>query len=166
MRTSIALAIAGGMGLAAAAHAMKPGLWEVTTRMSGAGMPEMPAIPEAERKQMEAMGIKLPAMAGGAMTLASKLCVTREQAEQRLPPQSEEDRRQRCEQTEVKTAGSTVTWKIRCSGEQKMSGSGSITYQGEERYQGEASFNLQDAAHGPATMKQSYSGKWLAAACK
>jgi hypothetical protein len=42
-----------------------------------------------------------------------------------------------------------VTWKIECTGEQKMTGTGSITYQGEESYKGESTFNMQDAKRGP-----------------
>lgn len=166
MRKLIFAIVAIGAGLAGAAHAMKPGLWEITTQTSGGGMPAMPAIPEAQRKQMEAMGIKMPGGAGGAMTMAVKHCVTKEQAEKRQPPQTDEDRRQRCEQKDVKVSGNTTTWKIECTGEQKMTGTGSITYRGEESYQGESTFNMQDGKRGPMTMKQNYSGKWLATACK
>jgi hypothetical protein len=47
-----------------------------------------------------------------------------------------------------------------------MTGTGSITYQGEESYKGESTFNMLDGKRGPSTMKQTYSGKWLATACK
>ena len=47
-----------------------------------------------------------------------------------------------------------------------MTGTGSITYQGEESYKGESTFNMQDARQGPSTMKQAYSGKWLSTDCK
>ena len=166
MRKFAYIVIAAGASFAANTYAMKPGLWEITTQMSGGGMPAMPAMSAAERKQMEAMGIKMPGAAGGPMTTVTKLCVTREQAEKRQPPQSDEDRRQRCEQKDVKTSGNTTTWKIECSGEQKMTGTGSITYQGEESYKGESTFNMQDARQGPSTMKQAYSGKWLSTDCK
>ena len=166
MRKLACLVIAAGASLAANAYAMKPGLWEITSEMSGGGMPAMPAMSDAERKQMEAMGVKMPGAAGGAMSVVVKHCVTKEQAEKRQPPQSDEDRRQRCEQKDIKTSGNTTTWKIECTGEQKMTGTGSITYQGEESYKGESTFNMQDAKRGPTTMKQNYSGKWLAAACK
>jgi len=165
MRKLACLVIAAGASLAATAHAMKPGLWEITSQMSGGGMPAMPAMPEAQRKQMEAMGIKMPGAAGGPMTVAVKHCVTKEQAAKRQPPQSDEDRKQKCEQKDVKTSGNTVTWKIECTGERKMTGSGSMTWQGEESYKGESTFTIQDAKRGPTTMKQNYSGKWLAAAC-
>lgn len=166
MRKSVLFLLIAGVGLVAEVQAMKPGMWEITSQMSGGDMPAMPAISDAERKKMEAMGIKMPAMAGGAMTVAVKHCVTKEQAEKRVPPPSEEDRRHKCEQKDVKISGNTVTWKMECTGEQKMTGTGTITYQGEESYKGESTFNMQDAKRGPITMKQNYSGKWLAAACK
>ena len=75
-----------GASLATTAHAMKPGLWEITTQMSGGGMPAMPAMSDAQRKQMEAMGIKMPGAAGGPMLVTVKHCVTKEQAEKRQPP--------------------------------------------------------------------------------
>lgn len=148
------------------AQAMKPGLWEVTTQMSGDNMPKMPALSEAQRRQMEARGIRMPAGADGAMRVAVKHCVTKEQAERRTPPQSDQDARNRCEQKDVKQSGNTVTWKVECSGERKMSGSGSMTFQGEEGYTGESVFTMQDPKRGPMTMRQNYSGKWLGAACK
>lgn len=166
MRKLACLVVAAGASLAATAHAMRPGLWEITSQMSGGGMPAMPAMSDAQRKQMEAAGIRMPGAAGGPMTMVVKQCITKEQAAKQQPPQSDEDRRQRCEQKDVKTSGNTVTWKIECTGEQKMTGTGSITYQGEESYKGESTFNMQDARRGATTMKQTYSGKWLGAACK
>ena len=166
MRKLACLVIAAIASLAATAHAMKPGLWEITSQMSGGGMPAMPAMSEAQRKQMAAMGVQMPGGTGGGMGVVVKHCVTKEQAANRQPPLSDEDRRQKCEQKDVKISGNTVTWKIECTGERKMTGTGSITYQGEESYKGESTFNMQDAKHGPTTMKQNYSGKWLATACK
>lgn len=163
MRKIALLIVAAAASLAASAHAMKPGLWEIATTMSGGGMP---AVPDAQRKQMEAMGIKMPSAAGGGMSVVTKHCVTPEQAAKRQPPPSDEDPRQKCEQKDVKVSGNTVTWKIECTGERKMTGTGSITYQGEESYKGESTFNMQDAKRGLTTMKQNYAGKWLAAACK
>jgi len=80
------------------AEGMKPGLWEFSTQMSGADMPAMPAIPEAQRKQMEAMGIKLP-QAGGGMGVTTRVCITPEQAKKGVPPNSAKDG-DKCEQTE------------------------------------------------------------------
>jgi hypothetical protein len=68
MRKFAYVVIAAGASFAANTYAMKPGLWEITSQMSGGGMPAMPAMSDAERKQMEAMGIKMPGAAGGPMT--------------------------------------------------------------------------------------------------
>jgi hypothetical protein len=154
--------------LATSAQAqMKPGLWEITSQMSGAGMPAMPKLSEQERKQMESMGIKMPGGgAGGPMTMAIKTCITKEQAERRTPPQTDEDKRHKCEQKDLKVAGNTTTWKIECTGEQKVTGTGSMTFNGAESYKGESTITTQDPKRGATTMQQSYSGKWLAANCK
>jgi hypothetical protein len=63
MRVLTYILVAAGASFATTAHAMKPGLWEITSQMSGGGMPAMPAMSAAERKQMEAMGIKMPGAA-------------------------------------------------------------------------------------------------------
>jgi hypothetical protein len=162
----LALAIAVGSGLAASAHAMRPGLWEVTSQISGGGMPAMPAVSAAERQQMEAMGIKLPSASGGAMSFVARHCVSKEQAASRQPPQSDEDLRQGCKQKDLKISGNTTTWKVECSGDQKMTGTGSVTYQGEESYQGETTFELQEPGQRPTTTRQRFAGRWLAAVCK
>ena len=107
--------------LSALAEGMKPGLWEFTTQMSGAGMPAMPAIPEAQRKQMEAMGIKMPQMAGGGMGITTKVCISAEQAKKGVPPNSDKDG-EKCEQTDVKTSGKTTSWKMICTGKRKLTG--------------------------------------------
>lgn len=154
-----------GVAVAAQAETMKPGLWEITSQMSGGNMPKMPAVSAAQRKQMEAMGIKLPGAAGGPMTVTAKHCVTKQEAEKRLPPQGE-DPNTHCAQKDIKTSGNTTTWKIECTGKRKMSGVGSMTWQGPERYTGESTFSTSDPQRGPSIMKQVYSGKWLAANCK
>lgn len=163
MRQAVRFAVLLGLFVGANAYAMKPGMWEITTQMSGDNMPKMPTMSEAQRRQMEAHGIKMPSAAGGGMQAVVKHCVTKEQAEKREPPPA--DPRNKCEQKDVKHSGNTVTWRVECNGERKMSGSGSMTYQGEEAYSGESTFTMQDPNRGPMTMKQSYSGKWLSATC-
>jgi hypothetical protein len=166
MRRALPLLLLSLLAASSAQAQMKPGLWEISAQMSGGGMPAMPKLSAQERKQMESMGIKIPGGGGGPMTMAIKTCVTKEQAEKRLPPQTDEDKRQRCEQKDMKVSGNTTTWKIECNGEQKVTGSGTMTYNGPESYKGESTITTQDPRHGPMTMQQSYSGKWLAANCK
>jgi hypothetical protein len=145
------------------AEGMKPGLWEFATQMSGADMPAMPAIPEAQRKKMEAMGIKMP-QAGG-MGVTTRVCITPEQAKKGVPPHAGNND-EKCEQTDVKTSGKTTSWKMVCSGKHKMTGSGSVTYDNAEHFSGETTMNTQDGPHGPMTMNNKFSGSFLSADCK
>ena len=147
------------------AEGMKPGLWEFTTEMKGAGMPAMPAIPEAQRKQMEAMGIKLPTAAGGGIGVTTKVCITPDQAKKGVPPNTEKDG-EKCEQTDVKTSGKTTTWKMICTGKHKVAGSGTVTYDSNEQFNGETAMHMQDGPRGPMTMNNKYSGRYLSAECK
>ncbi len=149
----------------ACADGMKPGMWEFTTQMSGSGMPAMPAISAAERKQMEAMGIKMPTMSGGGMGITTKVCISAEQARKGVPPTTENNG-EKCEQTDVKTSGKTTSWKMTCTGKHKMTGSGTVTYDNDEHFSGETTMNMQEGPKGPTTMNNKYSGKFLAADCK
>ncbi|RTL58058.1 MAG: DUF3617 domain-containing protein [Rhodocyclaceae bacterium] len=146
-----------------AADGMKPGLWEITSDMSGSGMPAMPKISDAQRKQMEAAGVKMPAMGGQGMSMSHKICVTPEQAKKGTPP---EDPKQKCEQTDIKTSGKTTSWKVSCSGQQKMTGTGSITYESPERYSGETAMQMQGGPQGAMAMQMKFKGQWLSADCK
>lgn len=147
------------------AEGMKPGMWEFSTQMSGAGMPAMPTITDAQRKQMEAMGIKMPQMSGGGMGITTKICITPEQAKQGVPPSVGKDQ-EKCEQTDIKTSGKTTSWKMVCSGKHKMTGSGSVTYDSAEHFSGETTMNMEDSPHGPMTMNNKFSGTFITAECK
>ena len=153
---------------ASLAHAdtMKPGLWEFTTQMSGAGMPAMPKISDAQRKQMEAMGIKMPQMSDGGIGITTKVCITPEQAKKGVPPSTDKNG-EKCEQTDVKTSGNTTSWKMVCTGKRKMTGSGTMTYNGTDQFSGETTINMEQGPQGvPSTMNNKYSGKFLTADCK
>lgn len=148
---------------ASAAETMKPGLWEISTRMEGTGMPAMPAMPSGQMAKMKEMGIQMPAMGGQGMTVTVRHCVTREQAEKGVPPQPKND--PQCTQKSVKREGNKVSWSMECSGEHAASGSGSVVFESPERYRGDSVIHMKDSGHGAMTMKQNYSGKWLSAAC-
>lgn len=165
MKTTLIAALLASFGIAAqAADAMKPGLWEVASEMSGSGMPAMPKLSDAQRKQMEAAGVKMPSAPGQGMGFSSKICITPEQAKKGTLP---DDPKQKCEQTEVKTSGKTTSWKVTCSGQQKMTGTGTITYDSPEHYSGEATMQMQNGPQGTAmTMQQKFKGQWLTANCK
>ena len=148
------------------AETMKPGLWEFTTQMNGGGMPAMPKMSDAQRKQMEAMGIKMPQTSGGGIGITTKVCITPDQAKKGVPPSSGNDQ-EKCEQTDVKTSGKTTTWKMTCTGKHKVNGNGSVTYDSAEQFSGETTLNMEQGPQGvPAVMNNKYSGKFLTADCK
>lgn len=86
----------------AAPAAMQPGLWEITMKM------EMPGMPIAMPPQ------------------TIQHCYTKKDLEdgKNTVPQSED---KNCKITDYKIQGNTVTWSVICTGENAMSGSGTMT---------------------------------------
>ena len=92
-------------------------LWEVTSQMSMEGMP----------------------MAMPAHT--SKTCSPKEWTE----PPAANDPQNKCTSSDFKTEGSKVTWKVTCTGEHAMSGTGEIT-RGSDSYTGTIKFSSSEVA--------------------
>jgi hypothetical protein len=167
----IALAAAfAAVPLAAAAQALKPGLWEVSNRMSGnpqmdQAMAEMQkqmaSMPPEQRKQMEAMmqqrGMQMPGAAkGGGM--AVKVCMTREMVDRNEPPMQ-----QGCSITKLQRSGNTTNIAFTCSNP-PSSGDGQFTYMGPEAYA--SKMTVKTSVQGKAeTMTMEGTGKWLGADC-
>ena len=84
---------------------MKPGKWQVTMSTDIPGMP-----------------IKMP-----SVTVTT--CVTKEQAENPQPPKNKRD--SECNYTDYKFDGNTVSWKVKCTGKQPMTGEGQMTFSGD-----------------------------------
>lgn len=167
MKKSFLFTVPLGMMLAAPlAHAdnMKPGLWEFSTQMNGGGMAAMPAIPEAQRKQMESMGIKLNVGSGG-VNVTTRTCITPEQAKQGVPPSMDRNGI-KCEATDVRTSGKTTTWKMACTGQYKATGQGTVTYDSDEHFHGDTTINAEQGPVGPMTMNSKFDAKFLTADCK
>ena len=101
----------------------KPGLWESTMTMEISGMPAMPAmpqltpeqlakIPEAQRKQMEAM-MNGRGGAGSPRTITSKSCTTREEINKGL---AFSDKNQaNCTRKIVNSSSSKVEMHVECA---------------------------------------------------
>lgn len=115
----------------AAAPSMKPGLWEITMKMEGAGMPA--SIPPTKIQHCYR---------------AEDLKDLRNTVPEKNP---------NCKVSNWKESGHTVTWNMACTGEHAMTGSGSITYSGDS-YTGT---NKMTMTHGgqKMTMTQKYSAK-------
>lgn len=144
---------------------LKPGLWEITMQSTRDGAAQqMPKLTPQQQAQMEKMGIKIPASGAGGVTLQT--CLTKEQVERDEPPKPRDDARQKCEQKDMKRSGNTVSWKMVCTGEHPMTGTGSMTMQSAEAYSTTMNMVAQDPKSGPVAMSSNMQGKWLGAECK
>ncbi len=117
--------------LCAPALANEPGeLWEVTTEMQAAGM-SMPAN-------------------------TRQVCTPVAAANE---PQGIPDA-ENCETYDVQRAGSTLSWKMRCSGKPPTTGTGEMTYSGRDSYRGEMRMKVDGDE-----MLMKLSGRRLGKAC-
>lgn len=143
---------------------LKPGLWEVTMQSTRDGaVQQMPKLTPQQQAQMEKMGIKMPANGAGGVMIQT--CLTKEQVERDEPPKPKDDARQKCEQTEMKRSGSTVNWKMVCTGDHPMTGTGSMTMKSPEAYSTTMNMVGQDPKRGAVTMSSSMQGRWLGTDC-
>jgi hypothetical protein len=113
---------------------MKPGRWETTSKMEMSGMP----------------------MAMPATTVT--IC-HRASDDPGVPPLPE-DMKNDCKIGDLKTDGGTQSWTMSCTGENKMTGKGSMTYQGAS-YSGTIDMRMDMPGEAPMTMKQTVTGRRL-----
>lgn len=118
--------------IAPSAHAqapnMQPGLWEVTFRIE---MPGRPAEVNTMRQCITPEQVKQASMTPGA-------------------PQGD------CTVSDYKATGEGASWKFECKGENPMSGSGSIAWQGAS-YSGATRVETREDGR-PVVVNQTYSG--------
>lgn len=111
---------------------IQEGLWEITIRMEVPGLPSNPA----------------PVTSAHCLKDGS-------QVPQLLQKDSS------CRITETKTAGDSVSWKMKCeAGEGSIDGSGRMTYRGS-RFDGGISLTMQRTDAGPLKIRQHVSGRRL-----
>jgi hypothetical protein len=157
---------------AAGAQSMKPGLWEITSKMqSGSGQMErqmaqaqerMASLPPDQRKMMEEMmarqGVKMGTAGGGGMTM--KVCMTKEMVERNeMPSQQRGD----CKTTSQSRSGNTMKMAFACTNP-PSSGEGQFTFNGSEGYTMKMAVNTTVQGK-PETMNMDATGKWLGADC-
>lgn len=151
------------------AQNIKPGLWEVQSKMGGnpemeKAMAEMQkqlaSMPPAQRKQMEAMMGKqgMSVNAGGGMTM--KICITPEMAaRQQLPTQTQGD----CTTNITSRSGSTMKMAFACKNPPSK-GEGTYTMQGDTGYS--THMTIESMQEGkPHNMTVDGQGKWLGTDC-
>lgn len=165
-----ALAAISGLAAApAAAQTMKPGLWEVSSKIGGNPETEkamaqmqaqMAAMPPAQRKQMEEMMGKgaMGMGAGGAM--AAKACITKDMiARGEMPTQQDSE----CTTTVSDKSSKGMKMAFVCPKSQ-TTGEGVYTFQGDTAYT--MKMKTATKADGkPVTTTIDSSGKWLGSDC-
>jgi hypothetical protein len=147
----------------AAAIAMphgKPGLWNITTTMKMANMPQIP--PEA-LAMMKQRGIKMPGM---GEPMVSQICMTPDDvkegaaAAQRMREQHEVN----CTPRVISETASSATTEITCHGAMEGVGRSQINWHGDSRYEGDYSF--KGSMHGQANeMSSHYVGEFVKGDC-
>ena len=139
MLKRVALAVAIGIFLggtsAFAGVNLHEGLWEITTKMEIEGMPmKMPP-----RKHTQCLTNKN----------MLKTMVPKEQAQE-----------EECKITDQKISGNTVTWAMKCSGEDAMEITGKTTYHGDT-WEGTSTRRSNDPDEGKMKIINHVSGKRL-----
>jgi hypothetical protein len=168
--TLLACALASTLpgALSAPAQAMKPGLWELSSKISSSD----PAVQEGlaavqqqlanmapeQRQQIEqAMrqhGVQVDLAPGGAMR--TKICMTREMIERQEFPVQEGD----CRQTTTRVSDTRVKVAFSCTNPPDVSGDGEITMLNDTTYRAHMRVRSD---HGAA--ETDVTGKWLSANC-
>ena len=167
----VAIALAAAAAAPAfAQQALKPGLWQVETRMpsdpefekSMAEMREqLASMSPEERKQMEAkmgkQGVQLAAGAKGGA--ATRFCMTREQAARQESPGAKGE----CTVTKVNRSGNTVSSSFTCSNP-RSSGESVVRYASAEAYSSKTTTVTEQGGKKDTTVIES-DAKWLSSDC-
>ncbi len=148
----------------------KPGLWEMSSKMSSPTNPQMAkqmeeaqkmmaSMPPAQRKQMEEMmakqGVNMSMGAGGVTVL--KQCITPEMASR--PPV---EQRQGCTY-KFSESGATQNFSFQCTNP-PGDGAGQVTFVDADNYTGKMRINTVQNGK-KETMDMQTSGKFLGANC-
>lgn len=165
----LSLTFLAALSMTAAAQSIKPGLWEIRSKVGGnpeidQAMAQMQqqlaSMPPAQRKMMEdmmaAQGVKMGA--GGMMTV--QMCITPEMAKrQEVPVQSEGD----CTSNTSARSGNTMKVSFVCKNP-PSSGEGTYVFHGENAYDMKMRVKNQQGNKTMTTDVEG-SGRWLNANC-
>ncbi len=167
----LALLLGYAVTLPAPAQNMKAGLWEVASKtQTGDGMLEqamaemkrqMDAMPPEQRTLVQNMmakqGVSVDASGTG---LSTKVCVSKEMAEQNQPPiQVKGD----CKATQSKSSPTAIAVQFSCTNP-AMQGEGSVSFTGDSSFLMSMKFTTTIAGK-QQTMSTESRAKWLASDC-
>lgn len=159
------------IAMSAFAQDLKPGLWEISNKLSSASgemekasaemQAQMAGMPPEQRKMMEDMmakqGVKMGGGAPGDMVV--KTCMTQEQVERNeLPAQQG-----KCKSKTQPRAGNVVKMSFTCT-DPPSSGDAVYTFVSPEAFTSKVV--VRSSAQGRAeTMNMNAKGRWLGADC-
>lgn len=169
--SSFCIAALALCGASAYAQTMKPGLWEVTSKLGGspemdqsmAQMQEqMASMPPAQRKMMEDMMTKQGGQMAGAARggMVAKMCITKEMAERNQVPMQQKGS---CTSSTSNKTSTGMKMKFTCTNP-PSSGEGEFTFSGDSAYT--MKMKVNSASQGaPNITSMDASGKWLGSDC-
>ena len=173
----LGLLLLGAAGLASA-QTMKPGLWEVNTKMQGqnggADMSDamakaqkrMESLPPEQRKMVQDMmakqGIQMSSNGtGGGMTI--KMCLTQEMVERNEITSQHTETQKDCTHTRSPRSGNTMQFSFTCTNPAR-SGEGTVTFTSPEAYS--MTMDSTSTIHGaPQKMSMQTNSRWLGSDC-
>lgn len=121
----------------AASHNMKAGLWEMTT-------------------SMEMKGMSMP-FAMKPVTQTHCYTVKDVQDPDKTVPKTKQDKD--CTMKDYKVEGNHATWKVVCTGKNKMTSTGEMTYSNGTSYTGSMTMDMEGNARNTMHMVYHFKGK-------
>ncbi len=168
---AIAVCLLGVFTAGAHAQTMKPGLWEMQTKMQSSSgeidkamaemQQQMASMTPEQRKMMQDMlgkqGVGIGAGGPGSMTV--KICMTQEMIERNELPSQPGD----CKNTVSPRSGNKMKFAFSCT-KPVSSGEGEVTFTGAQTYTSKMTVNTTTAGK-TERMTMESQGKWLSAEC-
>ncbi len=170
-----ALLLATSAGYASAQN-MKPGLWEITTKMQDESgemttamanaQKQMESLPPEQRKMMQDMmakrGIQMGTSSGGGMAI--KICMTQEMVDHNQVASHQGSNTQNdCTNTNSPRSGNTMQFSYVCT-KPPSSGEGRVTFTSPEAYSMKMT-TTRTVKGQPHKMDMQTDGHWLGGDC-
>jgi hypothetical protein len=171
VRHIVSLAVLTGFAWGANAQTMKPGLWEISQKMSlgggslgkemAAAQEQMAKMPPEQRKMMEDMMAKQGISMGGSGpgSVSVKMCMTKEMVEKDEIPSGQGD----CTSTKSPRVGNTMKINFSCT-KPPSSGEGLITFTSADSYALKMAVTTTVKGQ-PQKVDMDGTGRWLGTDC-